>query len=88
MSKINFFIIKMLVNVKSPNIINIAAGEEVIPQLLQSKCNPDEIFKVVERILNDKKSLDEQIRKSQNILNTFKKSQSSKIASSVLLNHL
>ena len=88
MSRVNFFIIKMLVNVKSPNIINIAADEEVIPQLLQSKCNPDEIFKVVERILNDKKSLEEQVKKSQNILNTFKKKQSSKIASSVLLNHL
>ena len=88
MSRVNFFIIKMLVNVKSPNIINIAADEEVIPQLLQSKCNPDEIFKVVERILSDKKSLEEQVKKSQNILNTFKKKQSSKIASSVLLNHL
>ena len=78
----------MLVKVKSPNIINIAAGEEVIPQLLQSKCNPDEIFKMVEKILNDKKSLEEQIRKSQDILNTFKKNNSSEIASSVLLNHL
>ena len=88
MNRINFFIIKMLVKVKSPNIINIAAGEEVIPQLLQSKCNPDEIFKIVEKILNDKKSLEEQIRKSQDILKTFKKNNSSEIASSVLLNHL
>jgi lipid A disaccharide synthetase len=78
----------MLVKVKSPNIINIAAGEELIPQLLQSRCNPEEIFKTVDKILNDKKSLEEQIRKSQDILNTFKKSQSSEIASSVLLNHL
>ena len=88
MNRINFFIIKMLVKVKSPNIINIAAGEEVIPQLLQSKCNPGEIFKIVEKILNDKKSLEEQIRKSQDILKTFKKNNSSEIASSVLLNHL
>ena len=78
----------MLVKIKSPNIINIAANEEVIPQLLQSRCNPEEIFKTVDKILNDKKSLEEQIRKSQDILNTFKKSQSSEIASSVLLNHL
>ena len=78
----------MLVKVKSPNIINIAAGEEVIPQLLQSKCNPEEIFKTVDKILNDKKSLEGQIRKSQDIINTFKKTQSSKIASSILLNQL
>ena len=88
MNRVNFFIIKMLVKVKSPNIINIAAGEEVIPQLLQSKCNPKEIFNTVDKILNDKKRLEDQIRKSQDIIRTFKKTQSSEIASSVLLNQL
>jgi len=88
MNIINFFIIKMLVKVKSPNIINIAANEEVIPQLLQSKCNPKGIFETVDRILNDKKILEKQIKKSQDILNTFKNAQSSEIASSVLLNQL
>ena len=88
MNRVNYFIIKMLVKVKSPNIINIAAGEEVIPQLLQSKCNPKEIFNTVDKILNDKKRLEDQIRKSQDIIRTFKKTQSSEIASSVLLNQL
>ena len=36
---INFFIVKMLVKVKFANIINIAANEEIIPELLQSRCN-------------------------------------------------
>lgn len=88
MNRINFFIIKMLVTVKSPNIINIAAGEEVIPQLLQSKCNPKDIFKTVDRLLNDKKILEKQVKKSQEIINTFKNVGSSEIASSVLLNQL
>ena len=88
MNRINFLIIKMLVKVKSPNIINIAANEEVIPQLLQSKCNPKDIFKTVDRLLNDKKILEKQIQKSQKIINTFKNVKSSEIASSVLLNHL
>ena len=88
MNMINFFIIKMLVKVKSPNIINIAANEEIIPQLLQSKCNPKDIFKTVDGILNDKKILETQIKKSQEILNTFKNSQSSEIASLVLLKQL
>ena len=78
----------MLIKVKSPNIINIAADEEIIPQLLQSKCNSEEIFNTVDKILNDKKSLEDQIKKSQDILNTFKKNQSSEIASSVLLDQL
>ena len=88
MNKINFFIIKNLVNVKSPNIINIAADEEVIPELLQSKCNPIDIFKTVDRLLNDKNILEEQIVKSQKVINNFKKNNSAEIASSVLLNHL
>ena len=88
MSRINFFIIRMLVKVKSPNIINIAADEEIIPQLLQSKCNAKDIFKTVDRLLNDKKNLEEQIEKSQDIIKTFKNKKSSEIASSVLLNQL
>ena len=87
-ARCSFFIIKMLIKVKSPNIINIAAGEEVIPQLLQSKCNPRDIFKTVDRLLNDKKILEKQVNKSQEIINTFKKAKSSEIASSVLLNQL
>ena len=88
MSKINFFIIKNLVKVKSPNIINIAADEEVIPELLQSKCNPKDIFKTVDKLLNDKNILEKQIAKSQEIINNFKKGNSSEIASAVLLNQL
>ena len=88
MNKINFFIIKMLVKVKSPNIINIAADEEVIPELLQSKCNPRDIFKAVDRLLNDKKTLETQVKKSQEIINKFKNAKSSEMASSVLLDHL
>ena len=88
MNRINFLIIKMLVKVKSPNIINIAANEEVIPQLLQSKCNPKDIFKTVDRLLNDKKILERQIKKTQEIINTFKNLKASEIASSVLLNQL
>jgi len=88
MNSINFFIIKNLVNVKSPNIINIAANEEVIPELLQSKCNPKDIFKTVDKLLNNKNILEEQITKSQKVINNFKKIKSAEIASRVLLNHL
>ena len=78
----------MLVKIKSPNIINIAADEEVIPELLQSKCNPRDIFKTVDKLLSDKQILNEQITKSQDIINKFKKAKSSEIVSSILLNQL
>ena len=48
MSLVNFLIIKMLVKTKFANILNIAAKEEVIPELLQSNCNPKNIFEHVE----------------------------------------
>ncbi|OUW61499.1 MAG: lipid-A-disaccharide synthase [Candidatus Pelagibacter sp. TMED203] len=88
MGIINFLIVKMLVKVKFANIINIAADEEVIPELLQSKCNPKKIFETVDRLLGDKSNLENQIIKSQGIISNFKTKRSSEIASSVLIHHL
>ena len=86
MGMINFFIIKMLVKVKFANIINIAAKEEIIPELLQSKCNPTNIFNKVDELLNNKSALDKQVSKTQEIIRNFKTENSSKIASLVLIN--
>ena len=88
MGIINFFIIKMLVKVKFANIINIAADEEVIPELLQSKCNPEDIYNMVDKLLSDKQVLEKQVEKFQGIISKFKTENSSEIASKVLLNHL
>tara|TARA_Y100000590_G_scaffold446933_1_gene581396 strand:- start:553 stop:1680 length:1128 start_codon:yes stop_codon:yes gene_type:complete len=88
MNAINFFIVKMLVNIKFANIINIAANEEVIPELIQSKCNSKEIFNIVDKLLNDKYALKDQVEKSQKIISNFKTEKSSEIASKVLLNQL
>ncbi|MAV77094.1 MAG: lipid-A-disaccharide synthase [Candidatus Marinimicrobia bacterium] len=88
MGIINFFIVKMLVKVKFANIINIAANEEVIPELLQSKCNPTNIYNTVDKLLSDKHAMEKQITKTQGIISNFKTEKSSEIASSVLLNHL
>ena len=88
MNSINFFILKLLVKVKFANIINIAADDEIIPELLQSKCNPKNIFDTVDGLLKDQLALEKQIAKSQEIIGKFKTNKSSKIASSVLLNNL
>ena len=78
----------MLVKVKFANIINIAADEEVIPELLQSKCIPKDIYNIVDNLLRDKQSLERQVTRFQGIISNFKTEKSSEIASSVLLNHL
>ena len=88
MGMINFFIVKMLVKVKYANIINIAANEEIIPELLQSKCNSKNIYCTVDKLLSDKEAIENQVTKCQSIISKFKTEKSSEIASKVLLNHL
>ena len=78
----------MLVKVKYANIINIAANEEIIPELLQSKCNSSNIFETVDFLLTNKTRLENQIKKTQRIINNFKTERSSQIASSVLVHYL
>ena len=88
MGAINFFVVRMLVKIKFANIINIAADELVIPELLQSNCNPQKIFDTVDGLLSNKENLAAQIRKSQEIIKKFKTENPSHIASSILLDHL
>ena len=61
MNFINFLIVKMLVKIKYANILNIAAGQMIIPELLQSKCNPKEIYKLVSSFLEDQNKIKKQI---------------------------
>ncbi len=88
LNMINYFVMKMLVKVKFANIINITADEELIPELLQSKCNSKNIFDNVNKFLMDKQVSEQQIKKSQKIIENFKTGKSSEIVSSVLLNYL
>ena len=87
MNLINFFIIKMLVKVKFANIINIAANKEIIPELLQSNCNPKKIYNIVDKLLNNRDELEKQILNTQIEIDKFKTEKSSKLASSILINH-
>ncbi len=88
MNIINFYIVKMLVKVKFANIINIAAKREIIPELLQSKCNADIIFNTVDKLLSNKIALEKQVNETQKIIKDFKTEKSSTIASTVLINNL
>ncbi len=61
LSFINFFIFKMLVNVKFANIINIINNREVIPELLQKECNANEIYKSVIYFLKNPELINKQL---------------------------
>ena len=67
----------MLVKTKFANIINIAAKKEIIPELLQSNCNPQKIFEIVSNYLDNPQKINEQISKTQMILKSFKTNTSS-----------
>ncbi len=88
MGLINFLIIKTLVKTKYANILNIAAEEEIIPELLQSNCNPKKIFDYVSDFLNNPKKINTQIEKTQLILNNFKTNKSSSEKAALALNKL
>ena len=89
MGVINFLIVKMLVKINHANIINIAAKEEIIPELLQSKCNAKNIYEHVSSLLESPEKMKYQVLKTQNIINTLKTDKSSaEIASQSLINFL
>ena len=86
MSFINFLIVKNLIKIKYANIINFAANEEIIPELLQSKCNSKNIFKNVSIFLDNPDKIREQIEKVQAILKEFKINKSPSELASLALN--
>ena len=77
----------MLVKTKFANVINIAAKEEIIPELLQSNCNPKNIFTVVSNYLDNPKKMDEQVSKIQTILKNFKTPNSSSYLAAKSINN-
>ena len=72
MNFINFLIVKMLVKIKYANILNIAAEQMIIPELLQSKCNPKEIYKSVSSFLEDQNKIKKQISNTEKVLESFR----------------
>ena len=73
MNFLNYLIVKSLVKIKYANIINFAAKEEIIPELLQSKCNPDNIFKTVSSYLDEPSKFKSKIPSADQASNVLKK---------------
>ena len=86
MGLINFLLVKMLVKVKYANIINIAANDEIIPELLQSNCNPEKIFLIVSEFLDDPERIKTQVKKTQLIINNLKTQKTSSVQVATALN--
>jgi len=86
---INFFIAKLFLNIKFVNMLNIINNKEIIPELIQKDCNPDEIFKSVYYLLKKPELITRQLLDIKSSINDLKSSSSSsEEASKILLNYL
>ena len=89
MNFINYFIAKLFLKIKYANMLNIINGKEIIPELIQNDCNPDEIFKSVYFFLKKPELMEKQILDINSTIKDLKSSSSSSDeASKILLNYL
>jgi len=89
MNYFNYFIAKLFLKIKFANMINIINDKEIIPELLQNECNPDEIYKTVNYFLKKPELIKKQLEQvSQSIKELTSKTSSSNEASNILLSYL
>ena len=89
MNFINYFLAKFLLNIKFANMINIINNKEIIPELIQKDCNPDEIFRTVYYLLKKPELIENQLSNIKLTIDDLKSSSSSsEEASKVLLSYL
>ena len=68
---INYLILKLLVKVKYANILNIASNKMIIPELLQSNCNAENIYKNVNFFIENPNEIKKQLKNIELTLDTF-----------------
>ena len=89
MNFVNFYLAKFLLNIKFVNMINIINNREVIPELIQSECNAEEIFKSVYYFLKKPDLIAKQKDEIKKTLETLASpSSSSEEASNIILSYI
>ena len=89
MNFINFYLAKLFLKINYVNMLNIIKNREIIPELLQNDCNPNEIFNSVYYYLKKPELMQKQLSEIKLIINEIKSSTSStEEASKILLNYL
>ena len=86
MNFLNFFIIKHLVKIQFANIFNIISKSEIIPELLQSRCNPKAIFEMFDSFIKNPELGRKQIFNCNKILNEMRIDTSSSERAARILN--
>lgn len=68
---LSYYLIKALVKIRFANLINLILNKEVIPELLQNRCNAQEIFKTSENLFLHQDLIDLQLSQSDIALRTM-----------------
>ena len=89
MNFINFYLAKLFLKINYVNMLNIIKNREIIPELLQNDCNPNEIFNSVYYYLKKPELMQKQLSEIESIINEIKSPTSStEEASKILINYL
>ena len=86
MNLLNFLITRLVVKVKYINIFNIISNSEIIPELLQYKCNPKNIFNVVKSYIENPELRKNQITNLSKVITGMKTEISSTEMAANILN--
>jgi lipid-A-disaccharide synthase len=70
-SNITYFIVKFLIRVRNVCLVNLVTKKDVVPELLQRNCTPENIFNCVEKILTIKES-EKQKKLFEKVVKTIK----------------
>ena len=85
MNFINYFLARLFLKIKFANMLNIISDKEIIPELIQSDCNSNEIFKSVYYFLKKPELIEKQLLEVKSALNDLKSSSSSSDETSKIL---
>ena len=89
MNFINFYLAKFLLKIKFVNMINIINNKEIIPELIQSECTAEEIYRSVYYFLKNPDLMDKQRKQIHDtIKNMSLPSSSSEAASKIILSYI
>ncbi len=85
---ITHFILCLMVKIKYANLVNLVLNEEIIPEMLQDKCQSQKIFELLNQMIGNKKLCQDQVIKSQTALKImglgFERNPSQKAAAEIL----
>jgi lipid-A-disaccharide synthase len=68
---LTYILAKILVRIKYAGLINILAGEETAPELIESKFNAENVFKEADKFLKDEKYRENVLKKISYVVSTL-----------------